>query len=225
MRKVIFTAIVLIVLGTAWTLYLEYDKKRFIDSLPQPPTTVTQPVSTADAPANSKSIETTATESAPSETIIEDTLTESEHAHPHPHTHTDSLEPTEEVEIVFEERLSEVEITSNPTQPPPNSSEVNESLAFFLEEERVAMETLERITMNPKNWVRGQPGEVGFVIALTDADWEASAEANYVLNPTEENRKALENARIPRAQLVSDSSPKGYEVIQIGSYTIHMPIR
>jgi len=104
-------AILLIVLGTAWTLYLEYDKKRFIDSLPQPPATVTQPVSTADAPATSTSIVTTAAEPAPPETVVEDTLTESEQAHPHPHT--DSLEPTEEAGRFDDDMFSDSEIPSD----------------------------------------------------------------------------------------------------------------
>ena len=40
MRKVIFTAILLLVLGAAWTLYLAYDNKRFMEVLPQPPSAV-----------------------------------------------------------------------------------------------------------------------------------------------------------------------------------------
>lgn len=51
MKKVVFTTILFIVLGTVWTLYLEYSNKRFVDSLPKTPATVTQPANTSDTPA------------------------------------------------------------------------------------------------------------------------------------------------------------------------------
>lgn len=38
MKKVIFTGILLLTLGAAWMLYLESEKKRFVESLPKPPT-------------------------------------------------------------------------------------------------------------------------------------------------------------------------------------------
>ena len=50
MKKVIFTAITLIVLGTAWTLYLKRETERFVDSLPEVPATVTQPQNITDIP-------------------------------------------------------------------------------------------------------------------------------------------------------------------------------
>ncbi len=50
MRKIIFIAIVLIVLGTAWTLYLKHDTERFIDSLPKKSATGTQPQNITNMP-------------------------------------------------------------------------------------------------------------------------------------------------------------------------------
>ena len=47
MKKVFFTVIILLVLGVTWKLYLEYENRRFIESLPPPPANVTQ---SADAP-------------------------------------------------------------------------------------------------------------------------------------------------------------------------------
>ena len=35
MKRVIFTALFLIVLGSAWMLYLEYSNKRFVENLPK----------------------------------------------------------------------------------------------------------------------------------------------------------------------------------------------
>ena len=37
MKKVVFTGILLVTLGAAWMLYLESEKKRFVESLPKPP--------------------------------------------------------------------------------------------------------------------------------------------------------------------------------------------
>ena len=43
MKKVIFTCILLFVLGTAWLLYLEHETERFVENLPKPPSVDTQP--------------------------------------------------------------------------------------------------------------------------------------------------------------------------------------
>ncbi len=43
MKKVIFTCILLFVLGTAWLLYLEHETERFVENLPKPPSIDTQP--------------------------------------------------------------------------------------------------------------------------------------------------------------------------------------
>ena len=42
-EKVIFTCILLFVLGTAWLLYLEHETERFVENLPKPPSVDTQP--------------------------------------------------------------------------------------------------------------------------------------------------------------------------------------
>ena len=61
MKKVIVTTLIFIVLGTVWTLFLEHEKRRFVDSLPKPPIMVTQPVTT-DAPSASGIGESSATD-------------------------------------------------------------------------------------------------------------------------------------------------------------------
>ena len=43
MKKVIFTCILLFVLGTVWLLYLEHETERFVENLPKPPSVDTQP--------------------------------------------------------------------------------------------------------------------------------------------------------------------------------------
>ena len=43
MKKVVFTCILLFVLGTAWLLYLEHETERFVENLPKPPSVDTQP--------------------------------------------------------------------------------------------------------------------------------------------------------------------------------------
>ena len=62
MKKVIVTTLILIVLGTVCTLFLEHEKRRFEESLPKVPILVTQPVNTADVPAASEIGESAATE-------------------------------------------------------------------------------------------------------------------------------------------------------------------
>ena len=61
MKKGIVITLIFIVLGTVWTLFLEHEKRRFVDSLPKPPITVTQPVTT-DTPSASEISESSATD-------------------------------------------------------------------------------------------------------------------------------------------------------------------
>jgi len=193
MKNVIFVAILLIVLGTAWTLYLEYDKKRFIDSLPQPPATVTQPVSTADAPATSTSIVTTAAEPAPPETVVEDTLTESEQAHPHPHT--DSLEPTEEAGRFDDDMFSDSEIPSDLVDLPlPQTKEPRRHWKELSKEELYERRKQALIRKH------GDIPEVEIYLKqrmypkpyLTMEEFNEQARAMLILFPSENNRRKLE---------------------------------
>ena len=105
MKTVIVAFGVLIVLATVWTLFLEHEKRRFVESLPKPPTTVTQPVNTADMSAASETGESVdAAGSLPdASAVVEETPDAVEHAPLHPHPHVDSLVLSEEAEVSFEE--------------------------------------------------------------------------------------------------------------------------
>ena len=228
MKNVIVTTLIFIVLGTVWTLFLEREKRRFVDSLPKVPTTVTQPVNTADTSAASETGESAdAAGSLPEASAIVEETPAVEHAHTHPHA--DSLDFPEEAEVSFEELPAADET--------PLDSDTKDSFAAFLEplgmseaeyerRER-ATETVRRITNNPKNWVKGRPGEVGFMFVLTGKEnWEF-IEANNILLPSEGNRKALENLRSPPAQKFPAANPEVSEILMFGNYElrIHKPIR
>ena len=199
MKKVIVTFVVLIVLGTVWTLFLEHEKRRFVDSLPKVPTTVTQPVNTADIPAVSETSESAdAADALPeASAIVEEAPAQVEHAHLQSHLHEDSLVPLEGTEVSFEALPAEGE-----TSP---EAEIEDSFASFLdslgmseaeyERREIATETVRRITNNPKNWVKGRPGEVGFMFVLTGKENREFIEANYILHPSDGNREALERIR------------------------------
>lgn len=104
MRKVVFTCIALIVLGASWLLFLEHHKRRFEDSLPKVPVSVTQPVDTADSPLNTeKAVDIGAPVLEPS--LIEDTpaARDSSLIENAAFQDADSLESSEEVEVSFEE--------------------------------------------------------------------------------------------------------------------------
>ena len=93
MKQFVFVCIALVVLGVAWTLYLEHEKERFVESLPKVPLVVTQPVDVGDVPLDTDTdrvVNTTEAQSplskdAPMETVdaAETTvLPESEHLAP-----------------------------------------------------------------------------------------------------------------------------------------------
>ena len=77
MKRIYATAIVLITLGIAWTLYLRYQNKRFIDNLPKGPTPVTKRMptpntSTIDEHENNETPETADPATHSNESIIEE---------------------------------------------------------------------------------------------------------------------------------------------------------
>ena len=93
MKKVVFTLILLIVLGAAWTLYLEYGNKHFAGSLPNPKGSVTvrQPTNTPESPtAGNKNDQAIPVDSVPSETIAENARVWHEHGDTHAHSHADT---------------------------------------------------------------------------------------------------------------------------------------
>ena len=192
MKKVIATAIVLLVLGTTWMLYLEYKNRRFIESLPKPPSTVRQPVDTIETPTATENSDIVPVESTPSKTAVRHTDPESEHTHPHPHV----SEPTETSENPFEALIFEDIVDDISEDLTEDVVLENQKLsAAEIEERRRARETINRVMMNPDNWVQGTPGEVGFTFALSREDNEAFLKANALLMPTQANRQALERPR------------------------------
>ncbi len=91
MKKLVFTAVLLIILGTAWTLYLEYRNKRFADNLPKGAATVKQPANTSDAPVvENKNGETVPIDSVPAEITAENARVWHEHAGPHPQSQAET---------------------------------------------------------------------------------------------------------------------------------------
>lgn len=176
MKKVLFTAILLLVLGTAWMLYLDYDYRRFIEHLPKAPTTVTQPVHTADANDPPQSSETIATGPSPleteSETEVTDMFTESAPVQPHQHPHTSGTEQTEPADFPHETRGFENDFQEVDEGPPKRSAK-----QFLMEELGVSEAEIERRKLyikelnrlfweKPENWVKGRPDEVGFVFEI-----------------------------------------------------------
>ena len=95
------------------------------------------------------------------------------------------------------------------------------------ERREIATETVRRITNNPKNWVKGRPGEVGFMFVLTGKENREFIEANYILHPSDGNRKALENLRSPPAQKLPEATSEASEILRFGNYELrlHKPIR
>ena len=223
MKRIIVTATIFIILTTVLTLYLDREHKRFVENLRKPLTTVTPPIDPEAAATFSENGETAADLGQP-EPIIENTSTEREHPHPHPHA--DTLESAAEIKVPFEEMPSE--------QGTDESQGVSFEAALLedrdmskveLEKRMKATDTLDQMVMDPKNWVRGKPGEVGFMFALPKAESEEFLRANFFLRPTEENRKALENSRRPQAQKATDIGHEDQEVIQFGDYTLYLPRR
>ncbi|MCY3551217.1 MAG: hypothetical protein OXN27_06410 [Candidatus Poribacteria bacterium] len=220
MKRVIFTALFLIVLGSAWMLYLEYSNKRFVENLPKVRPTSTLSVNTNTENTESGNSNITDVDSVLSETVPDNSHAESEHVHPH----TDMPELTvEEMRVPIEVPLAELEELQN-----DDTTENFESPEPMAEEYVRARETLERIYMNPENWLKGRRGKVGSILGLTYADALAAAEAYYLLYPTEEHKIMLEITRklpmLPKSVTPPPNLEEDYEAIPLKrGYTLYRP--
>ena len=225
MKTGTFTATLLILLGVTWTLYLEYGNKRFINNLPKGPTIGGPPAVPTGTPAASENGETLATDTVLSTPIDENIPVETARTHTHAHPHTSAID-SEPTETLSEEQSFEMRGTLNLAPASPTSSEANKSLDFFREEQRAAMATLERFKMNPDNYLRGEPGEIGSIFVLTESESAEFWEANYVLNPIPENRP---DTLIPAAQKRRVAPPPSLETHEVvplkGAYTLYIPTR
>ena len=219
MKKVIVTTLILIVLGTVWTLFLEHEKRRFEESLPKVPIMVTQPVDAVDTSAVSEESDS-ATE-VPGQWIpIGDnasTAGKQTEVEAVPHEDTEEFTVEEMIEL-FEAELAET--------AGPQHNEVNNSFEEFLEsqgitreeyeKQEIARETLHRILANPANVLVGQPLEVGAVYVMPASQHEALLQAAIVLDPSAENKRALERLRRrERNRTVPEPDLETYKGIQI----------
>ncbi len=160
MKKVFFSVIVLLVLGAAWRLYLEYENRRFIESLPPPPVNVTQPANAPNTLVIEESRENRENIAASTEeNELTTTFTESENIHRHPHTdpvdHRDASEMMFESEAVIDER------SEHSTEEVPSENSVHAAPRID-EELQQARETLARIGIPIE--VSSETGDSLFVV-------------------------------------------------------------
>lgn len=212
MRKLIFTAILLLVLGITWVLYLEHGNRNFVENLPKASTTVTRTGYTTEPPAVSENSDITAVNSAPAEASVKPTSAEKVHAHPP----GDSLEPTGETAVPLEDAPSE-QSPGNPRDPSLKTEPPE------LEKRFDAMATLNEIR-NSAVWLRGNPYEAGAIFTLSRSEQEKYLKANYFLNPTQANKEALENFGKTPVLSGSESvtSPETHDVIHLDGFSIHV---
>ena len=139
MKKLFFTAILLIILCTTWMLYLNYSHKRFIDDIGIPPMPSTKSINTSDTLTASNDEETVHVDVTPSETVsTTDTHTKAELVEKHPQNAS-----VEEVRESFEKRLTEVD-GSQTTKTKDTFEDFLEShLETFLELEGITKEEYE----------------------------------------------------------------------------------
>ncbi len=198
MKKVIVTFVVLIVLGTVWTLFLEHEKRRFVDSLPKPPIIVTQPVDAVGASAVPEEPDSATAVPGPWVPIVENTTAVGEQ--------TEGAEvPDENVQEFTVEEMIELFEGELAETTGPQHDDVNNSFEEFLEsqgitreeyeKQEIARDTLQRILSNPTNVLVGQPMEVGAIYVMSASQQAALLKAAIVLDPSEGNKRALERLR------------------------------
>ena len=215
MRKLIVTAILLLVLGTAWMLYLEYDNRRFIENLPKAPPPVTRPLRIAEAPVTPESSETMAPVTSPLKTASETKVADMSTAHTdgHPQTHTEETSQPEPTDFLSGAPIFENDFKDVDESPPHRSAKqfLMEELGVSeaeIERRKPLMQELNRLVWSkPENWAKGRPWEVGFtfdVWTVEDANiWRAVA-GDPPLPPNSSAPK--QPARVWEPQLPTDAA-------------------
>lgn len=227
MKQFVFVCIALVVLGVVWTLYLEHEKERFVESLPKVPPAVTQPVDVGDVPLDTgtgtdRVVNTTESQSslskdAPMETVdtAETTvLPESER-----------LAPTE---VVTEVVIDAAETTS-PDLPMVSADKMEPTFTHSpfphlhdssVPIDRAGMSKAEKIARHRENLIKqfGDRPEVHILVQSMDNGPKHQysseenlkiAEAIFALFPNDANRRAVEVAKqYLRTQL---ESPRGLD--------------
>ena len=206
MKRIVFIAILLLILGIGWTIYLEYSNKRFAENLPKALTPISQSISTeksATTPQNSN--DATIVPGAWVPLVDAPTASELNETDPAPSKDAPEITIGEMINW-FEEEFAE-ELAED-----TGDAEIKETFQAFLESEEITMEeyekreiaqeTLQRFLKNPENVLAGRPMTVGAVY-LTNED---VLEAITVLDPNEKNKDALERFRRFQAQRRVDYS-------------------
>ena len=226
MKTVIVTFGILIVLGTVWTLFLEHEKRRFVESLPKPPPTVTQPVDATRTPAVYEEPDAATTVPGPWMPIVENPTTAGGEEMDEAQDEDIQDFTVEEMIELFEGELAETK--------GPQHDDVKDSFEEFLasqgitreeyEKQEIARETLQRILSNPANVLVGQPMEVGAVYVMSASQQEELLKAAIVLDSSEGNQRALERLRRrEQHKTIPEPGPETDKVIQIDGVTIDFP--
>ena len=223
MKQFVFVCIALVVLGVAWTLYLEHEKERFVESLPKVPPVVTQPVDVGDMPLDTDTdtdgvVNTTEAQSplskdAPMETVdaAETTvLPESEHLAP-TEVVVDAVETTSpDVPMVSADKMEPTFIHS--PFPHLHDSSVSTDwagLSRAAKIERHRENLIKQFGNRPEVHILVQTIDNGPKYQYSSEENLKIAEAIFALFPNDANRSAVEIAKQHqlRAQLESPRRP------------------
>lgn len=224
MKTFVFTAILLILFGVTWTLFLEYSNKRFTDNLPKAYTMNTFDVGNVEDPAMQENNETIVGDAGVSNPCVDINQVKGAHMQTHAHKHPPANDSESTNIHQSEETSFETQGTLNAATPRPTASEANPSLDFVLAEERTARETILRIMNNSQNWMHGEPGKSGFILGLTKSDMEEMSKANAVLNPGSENQRVPYRADSENMQ--AEITSETHDLVPLNrGYRIYLPNR
>lgn len=226
MKKFVFVCIALVVLGVVWTLYIEHEKERFVESLPKVPPAVTQPVDVGDVPLDTDAdtdrvVNTTEAQSsaqsplskdAPMETVdaAETTgLPESEHLAP-TEVVVDAAETTSpDLPMVSADKM-EPTFTHSPF-PHLHDSSVSidwAGMSYAQKIERHRANLIKQFGDRPEVHVLVQSIDNGPMYQYSSEESLKIAEAIFALSPNDANRRAVELVKQQlRAQRESPRTP------------------
>ena len=206
MKQVIFTALVVIVLGVVWTLYLQWDNKRFVESLPKSVSqmNIEEPtdMSTPDSWSENENTEHPAPAAA---NLFEEIPPDTAHRPPHggnPHSHNSVPTFRIEQELKNPDQLEKEEGLEQGKESNLPVSFMDLSLEQIIENNRQSLinrhgnipEIDIYLKLNEpffRALLKGKPTRV--VIERTPEESLESSRVTAILFPNEANKKAYQD--------------------------------
>ena len=210
MRKLLFTTIVLIVLGTAWMLYLQWENKRFAANLLKVPsnTNIEQPIDTitqgftvenenSDSPAEANvSQESPTMDEGP---LPDPTVRPPHHSNSHLQNRGSTLRHQQKLEVRDQSKKEDRDIEAKDESPSSSVKDlsveeiIENNRRFLINQHGDIPEIDKYLELNAPFFQQIKDGTTRIVVEMTPEDSLENSRLTAILYPNEANKKAYQD--------------------------------